>query len=179
MSPVGHSLMGCSLGVLCMPARWRRRGKALLLFVFVILANVPDFKYAYRYDVRHSLFVNVPAIAALVAVLAAWPGLRNRLGGWGVIAGGAAAWMSHLLLDSFYSHGGGVPLLWPLSSTRASLAMPWFHTLRGGWDFSAHTARVAAIELAFYGPILGMCVLARRWVGRRRGIAGFAGGPQA
>jgi hypothetical protein len=38
-------------------------------------------------------------------------GIRTRTGGWLVLAGGGVAWLSHLLLDTFYNHGLGLAML--------------------------------------------------------------------
>jgi membrane-bound metal-dependent hydrolase YbcI (DUF457 family) len=164
--------MGASIGVLCMPRRWRWEGKAALLAGFAFLANVPDFRFHPRYPVRHSLFVNLALLAGPVLVLALWPRLRRAAGGWRVIAAGAAAWLSHLLLDTFYCHGAGLGVFWPISTARINLAMPWFDTLKYGWVATARTARILATEAAFYGAILGACLLLRRGLSRRAGRLG-------
>jgi len=83
------------------------------------------------------------------------------------VACGIAAWLSHLLLDSFYNHGRGIAIYWPLSEGRFELSMPWFSTLHGSWALDDHTARVVAIELAFYSPLV-LGALAFRWVLNRR-----------
>jgi membrane-bound metal-dependent hydrolase YbcI (DUF457 family) len=85
------------------------------------------------------------------------------LGGWPLVWAGTAAWLSHLLLDSFYSHGKGVRIFWPLSLDALNLPMPWFDVLQVG--IPPHVAlRIFAVEFAFYGSLLGLCLL---WRARR------------
>ena len=72
------------------------------------------------------------------------------------------AWLSHLLLDSFYNHGRGVLIFWPLSRARLNLAIPWFATLqRPLSQFRAHTARVLLIEVMVYGAVFGAALTGR------------------
>ena len=107
-----------------------------------------------RYDISHSVFVNVGLIG-LVVVLAkvfakgSWF-CRSRF-----LMLAAMAWLSHLLLDTFYNHGQGIGLFWPISNQRLSLAMPWFDN----WDLSqpvssSHNLSVFGIEFLAYFPIL-------------------------
>jgi membrane-bound metal-dependent hydrolase YbcI (DUF457 family) len=136
-----------------------------------LLANIPDLPLPHwghrSYRVSHSLFVNS---LFLIAVLPAafWPRARTAVGGWRVLAGGAAAWLSHLLLDSFYNHARGVAIFWPFGPGRLRLPMPWFSTLDTSRLLAPHNLRVAAIETAFYGGLLLACVLLRRWWMRPR-----------
>ena len=170
MTGIGHSLTGMSLAALAMPRRWRAPAWLAGMAAFAVLANGPDIDLPFwghaEYLISHSLFVNVPLIAAVLAAAAAWPALRRKLGGWPVLAAGAAAWMSHLLLDSFYGPGHGIRIFWPLSREAAlKLPMPWFDALSGGWHLDPVTFRIAAIEVLFYGPLLAICLL---WRLRRR-----------
>ncbi len=157
--------MGMSIGVLCMGRlrSWRRR--AAFLAVFVFLANIPDLQLPNwghdRYRVSHSLFVNLAIIVGLAVVIGLWPRVRRAIGGWRVFAFGSAAWLSHLLLDSFYNHGKGLAIYWPISRARLVLPMPWFSVLHGGWSFDLNTLRIIGIEVIFYGGILAMCLVGR------------------
>ena len=136
MTPVGHTLVGVSLGIACLPAFTTRRAKAAFLASFAVLANVPDLHLPCwghsRYDISHSLFVSVLLIALACVCLRLWPRTRRTLGSPAVLAAGAAAWLSHLLLDSFYSHGQGIAIFWPFSQARLVLPIPWFDVLDGG-----------------------------------------------
>jgi len=120
MTMVGHSLLGFSLGALAIPRGWARRPKLLAFGVFGLLAGGPDLPAPFwghsQYLISHSLFVNLGLIAGVVALAAACPRQRAALGGWPLVWAGTAAWLSHLLLDSFYSHGKGVRIFWPRRS---------------------------------------------------------------
>lgn len=174
MTTFGHSLTGIALGVLAIPGGWPRRSAAALLLAFVFLANMPDLPTPGwghdRYDISHSIFVNAAIIALVMAVLMGWKAAWRRVGGARVVAFGVAAWVSHLLLDSFYNHGNGIAIFWPFSEGRLELSMPWFSTLRGGWAWDAHTARVVAMELAFYIPLVAVALLARWQLSRRSSL---------
>jgi len=168
MTFVGHILTGLSLGTLAMPRRWGRRGKAAMLLAFAFLAEVPDVKLPYwghyRYHISHSLMMNllIAGVPALALVL--WPAGRRRLGGAATIVLGLAAVLSHLLLDSFYNHNSGVMIGWPINDYRLNLGLPWFAAMVPAWDRAF--ARVLAVELLFYGPILLACIGAR-WLAIR------------
>lgn len=161
MTPIGHSLFGTSIGVLCMPELETVRARAVFLTGFALLANVPDFAVPGwghdRYHISHGLFVNSALIAAAAVVLTFWASGRKRFGGTGVILGGAAAWLSHLLLDSFYSHGKGIAIFWPFSRARLALPIPWLDNLQGSPPpLNAHTVRVCLVELVFFSFILSV-----------------------
>ena len=117
MTQVGHLLTGAAIGVLCKPDRTPPKWLTAYFGAFLLLANIPDLPFKNwghdRYDISHSIFVNLFLIAMLAALLLFWKHFRSKIGGWKVIAGGMAAWLSHLLLDSFYSHGYGVAIFWP------------------------------------------------------------------
>ena len=63
-------------------------------------------------------------------------------------------------MDSFYNHGDGIFIGWPVCGFRLNLAMPWFRSMPAAW--SLDFARVVGIELLFYGSFLAVCVAARR-----------------
>jgi membrane-bound metal-dependent hydrolase YbcI (DUF457 family) len=168
MTLVGHSLLGYSLGALTIPRAWSWRPKLLAFAVLGLLAGGPDWPTPFwghsQYVVSHSLFVNLGLMAAVAALAAALPRQRAALGGWPLVCAGIAAWLSHLLLDSFYSHGMGVRIFWPLSGASLDLSMPWFDVLQAGIPPEA-ALRIFAIEFAFYGSLLGLCLL---WRARQR-----------
>jgi hypothetical protein len=168
----GHSFTGLSIGLLCMPPAWRRRKKLGLLALTVGLANLPDLPVPgwghHSYHISHSLFVNLGLILAAAVGLAAWRRAREVLGGWRVIAGLTAAWLSHFLLDSFYNHGRGVKIYWPLSDASLDLALPWFSVLPG-WQTDAAVLRIFGVEILFYGVLLLLCFVARQLWLRSRG----------
>jgi membrane-bound metal-dependent hydrolase YbcI (DUF457 family) len=133
---------------------------------FTLVATAPDFPLPfwghYSYRVSHSLFVNLAVVAAVVGLLIA-PRARRSEASWRwVVAGGAAAWLSHLLLDSFYSHGHGIRIFWPLSDAALNLPLPWFHVLRPDSFGDPAALRILATEAVFYGALLGACLIWRR-----------------
>ena len=167
MTFVGHSLTGAAFAMLAMPRHSSRKSKAVIVTCYLLVANLPDYQLPFwgheRYHISHSVFVNLLLILPLALVLCLWPRARQRTGGVRVIALGAVAWLSHLVLDSFYNHGLGIAIFWPVSSARLALPMPWFSTLRQPLPHvDAHALRVYAIELAFYGGIFVLATALRR-----------------
>jgi membrane-bound metal-dependent hydrolase YbcI (DUF457 family) len=133
---------------------------------FTLVATAPDLPFPfwghYSYRVSHSLFVNLAVVAAVVGLLIV-PRARRSEAAWRwVVAGGAAAWLSHLLLDSFYSHGHGIRIFWPLSDAALNLPLPWFHVLRPDSFGDPAALRILATEAVFYGALLGACLIWRR-----------------
>lgn len=170
MTFVGHSLAGASLAVLVVPSAWRNRQQAALVAGFVVLANLPDLPVPYwghdRYEVSHSLFVTLGLLGVgyLGLLLPVCRRLRTAPWVWG---GGGLAWLSHLLLDTFYNHGKGLAVFWPFGTARVSLALPWFETLgQPLWQIDAHLVRVLGIELLAYGLVFAVA-LASRWSWQR------------
>lgn len=173
MTTVGHALTGVSLAVVSLPF-----GRTVLWYiwaghVYIALANLPDYPFPYwghsRYDISHSIFVNLVLAAVFVSVIYMWRSLWKELGAR-VVGMYVVAWMSHFLLDSLYNHGRGVAIYWPFSEATLNLAIPIFSTLRPNPIFSDHNGRVFLIELAVYGTILFLCVAIRRWVVARKTI---------
>lgn len=179
MTPVGHSLVGLSLGVLGAPVGASRRSRAGQLAVFVVLANLPDLPLAgwghEDYAVSHSLFVNL-VLAAVAARL-----LASSRRGWAAAGGargvslGVLAWQSHLFLDSLYNHHLGLAMFWPFSTARLDLGLPWFRTL-AGWGVDWTTLRILLIEAGAYGAILVVAVGARALEARAGCVGALRGG---
>lgn len=158
MTPVGHSLVGATLAVLATPRTASARAKGLVLAIFVVLANLPDLRLPHwghdLYWLSHSLPVNLGLIAVASLGLALVPRLRRRVGGTTVLVAGALAWLSHLLLDTFYNHGQGLRMFWPISAASLALPVPWLETLRPPVRYTTpHSLRVLAIELLTFGAI--------------------------
>ena len=171
MTSVGHSLTGIAIGVLSMPRARSPRFKVVFLAAFAVLANLPDLPVPgwghSRYDISHSVFVNAGWILLAVADMAFLPKVRRVIGGWPVVACAAGAWLSHLLLDTFYNHGRGLAIFWPFSSASLRLPIPWFSTTPAWWKLTAHSLRVTSIETLFYGGVLVLCIAIRRLADRR------------
>ena len=172
MTTVAHSIVGLSLGVACMPARWSRSAKAALLLVFVLLANLPDWPLPHwgHYDYRfsHSLLCTVVVAGAIAGAACLWFKARQIVGGTALAAGGTAAVLSHLLLDSFYNDNMGVMIGWPFSKFYLNFSLPWFSILPNGWELTSTVLRIVMIEVAFYAPLLALCLLARALILRRQ-----------
>jgi len=135
MTPIGHSLMGLSFAAFAVPVsgkasilNWRSFGIAC---AFVALANLPDWPLPNwghdRYDISHSVFVNLGLIGLAIM----------------------------LAKVTFYNHGQGIGLFWPVSKQKLSLALPWFEN----WDLSQPVTApdnlsVFGIEFLAYFPVL-------------------------
>lgn len=158
MTQIGHILVGATVGVLCKPQRISSKWLAVYLGAFILLANVPDLPFRNwghdRYEASHSIFVSLLFIAVMVGILVLWRDTRDKVGGWGVLIGGAVAWLSHLLLDSFYNHGHGIAIYWPFSDERLILPIPWFSVVTEVDYFTAEGFREYLTEFVFFTPFL-------------------------
>ena len=86
------------------------------------------------------------------------------------VALGTLAWLSHLLLDSFYNHGSGIPIFWPVSDASLSLPIPRFSTLDLKQAiFSNHNLSVFGIEFLAYSPLVVAAYFVSRMLGKRNG----------
>ncbi len=155
------------MGVLCLPQGATTKRTTIHLAVFVLLANIPDLPLKNwsheNYLVSHSLFVNLLFIVIAMIGLTTLRGVRTRIGGWPVMAGGAIAWLSHLLLDSFYNHGHGIAVFWPFSDARLILPIPWFSTVTSlPPPVTPEMIRILLIEFVCYLPFLLLAVLMRK-----------------
>ncbi len=155
------------MGVLCLPQDTSTKRTATHLVVFVLLANIPDFPLKNwsheNYQVSHSLFVNLLFIVIAMIGVTTLRDVRTRIGGWPMIVGGAIAWLSHLLLDSFYNHGHGIAIFWPFSDARLALPIPWFSTVTSlPPPITPEMIRILLIEFVCYLPFLLLAVLIRK-----------------
>lgn len=163
VTTVGHSLAGLSIAALALP-----RGRSLLWYIvfghfFVFFANLPDFPLPGwghdSYQVSHSIFL-AALLASLLALLLFLPKFNAQVGKTMVVAW-SITWLSHMLLDSMYSHGMGIGIFWPLSNAHLALPLPWFETLR--WPpVSEHNRSVLITEIGVFGTLLLLCVSLRR-----------------
>lgn len=159
MTQVGHILTGVACGILNLPSSVSKTRCAIHLGVFMVLSNIPDIPLPYwghaRYDISHSIFVNL-AGCVLLFVSALWfRCFRDRLDDRRILGSGITAWFSHLLLDAFYNHGHGVGILWPFSTATLTLPIPWFSVLPTPlWPLTAEGIRIGFIELISYAPLV-------------------------
>ena len=164
------------MGVLCEPKGVTGRHRLVYYLAFVLFASVPDFRLEnwghHRYDVSHSVFVNLLIIGIGVVFLSLCGAVRTSIGGWKVVVGEAIAWLSQLLLDSFYNHGRGIGIFWPFSSARLALPIPWFTAVTPDLRLTAQAAREYLTELVFYSALLLVAIGLRRTRAGRRVVSG-------
>lgn len=159
MTPVGHSLTGAALALVALRSveqpTVRRIG--FTVAAFVLLANVPDLPLPNwgheRYQISHSLLVIGLLIVAVTTVFIVSRKLCRAVGGVRVVLFGATACLSHLLLDTFYNHGLGLAMFWPLSDARVALPIPWFETIKPPM-VSLQNLKTFAIEFVCYAPLV-------------------------
>ena len=174
MSPIGHSLVGLAFASIAISPSCSRIKKVCMPIVFVALANLPDWPIPNwghdRYDISHSIYVNIALIFLLIFCWSFSPKVRSNLQLRYVLLGGAA-WLSHLLLDSFYNHGNGIGVYWPFSDAHLNLSMPWFNTLDLSQSvFGTHNLSVYATEFVAYFPLL-LLAIAFSYITRSRDSA--------
>ena len=159
MTPVGHTLFGLAVGTVCLPRRLTLSRKLGHYFAFALLANIPDLRLPNwghnRYDISHSLFVNSLLIIIAIFVSARWTNIRYQLEG-------SIAWLSHLLLDSFYNHGLGVAIFWPFSKIRLVLPLPWFSVVKSPPPFTYEVIQEFLVEFVCYSPLLLIAIAVRK-----------------
>lgn len=170
MSPVGHSIVGLAFAAVALPRRVNRKWLIGLPIAFVALASLPDWPIPSwghdRYDISHSIFVNISLIGLVVLLWCMVPMFRSLIHAR-CLCLGAAAWLSHLLLDSFYNHSRGVAICWPFSDARLNFPIPWFNTLDLSQSIaSPHNLSVYIIEFMAYLPVLIMAVGFRKLINR-------------
>lgn len=158
MTPVGHSLTGAALAFVALRSAEQPsvRRIGFTVAALVLLANVPDLPFPNwghdRYDISHSLFVVGPLVALVAAIFIASRTLRKSTGGARLILFAAFACLSHLLLDTFYNHGQGLAMFWPVSEARLALPIPWFETIKSPM-VSLQNLKTFAVEFACYAPL--------------------------
>jgi hypothetical protein len=152
-------LTGAALGTLSLPSSVSKMRYVAHLGVFTVLANISDIPLPYwghaRYEISHSIFVNL-AICVLTLTALVWSrGVNSRLDNWHVAGFGMSAWFSHLLLDAFYNHGAGVGILWPFSTATLALPIPWFSVFPLPlWPLTAERIDIGLIEFLNYAPFV-------------------------
>jgi membrane-bound metal-dependent hydrolase YbcI (DUF457 family) len=165
LTPIGHTLTGLAIGYLAVPRDLPRKQKIILLGAFALAASAPDFPLPYwghsDYRISHSIFTAAIGVTILNSIL--WLRFRGRRPvTWGVMIGLAFAWYSHILLDTFYNHAWGLPVLWPYSDARLALPIPWL-SIGNKYDiFSMHNVKVAVLEVLTFGPLLIVSYLVKK-----------------
>jgi hypothetical protein len=162
MTFVGHSLVGVSLaaaGSEDLTTKRFLRDAAL----FVMFANFPDLAFRIiPYYESHTL-ITVLGILAAAGLLTALVRRREFRQAWRLILLGSLAVISHLLLDTFYNHGQGLMLFWPLSESRQAFPIPWLSVLGPPfWPVTDRHITVWLLEFATFAPLLFVVLLGRR-----------------
>lgn len=174
MSPVGHTLTGLAIGYAIAPADMPISRRVTWLGVTALCANAPDLPLPYwghdRYDISHSIFSTSTAVTCCI-ILATFYSIHFRQIDRRLIICCAVAWFSHLLLDTFYNHGNGLAVFWPISETRVALPIPWFNTLNLDNFLGIHNLRVFAMEGVFYGAILCVVAAAKKSISNQQAHA--------
>ncbi len=160
MTIIGHSLVGVSLGIVALPKEKSFITKLGVLFLFFLLANLPDLPFPGwghdRYYFSHSLFI-VTGIALLVifAYLALYRLLIKKKPDLRFLCLMILALYSHLLLDSFYNHGLGVAIFWPVSSASLALPIPWLSVLKDlPPPITMEMIKIALLEFITFVPLV-------------------------
>jgi membrane-bound metal-dependent hydrolase YbcI (DUF457 family) len=165
LTPIGHTLTGLAIGYLAIPRDAPRKQRAVLLGAFALAASAPDLPFPYwghsDYRISHSLLSTAIGVTILNSIL--WIRFRGRKPvTLGVMFGLALAWYSHILLDSFYNHAWGLPVLWPFSDARLALPIPWLSIGNKNDIFSMHNVKVAVFEILTFGPLLLLAYLVKK-----------------
>ena len=166
MTSVGHALTGAAIGVSVIPKGGSSIHKIVHLVVFILLANLPDLPMLNwgheKYFYSHSLFVNGLFIALGSLLLTLSKKVFTKIGARLVLIAGAGAWLSHLLLDSFYNQGLGVMIYWPFSTAHLALPIPWLAALPGvPPPLTAAMVPIFVLEFLTFSPLLLLALLIR------------------
>ena len=165
MTSLGHTLVGASVGLLCMPAVDKSIVRLLFLAGVIAIASLPDWPIPgwghYRLEVSHSVIVNGGAMLGIALGMRGAAGAmfrRHRL----AIGGVLAAWLSHFLLDALYVDSRMV-LFWPVSDAAISLPVPWLKTMpHVPPPFDHAILEIFMFEALTFAPLLGLAVCIRR-----------------
>ena len=166
MTSLGHSLVGASVGVLCMPAMDKLYRRLIIFVAIIAMANLPDWPIPswghFRLVASHSIIVNGAGIVCLVVGLHL-QGALLRKPHRRVIIGLIVAWVSHFLLDALYVDSR-LTLFWPLSEVTVSLPVPWLKTLpHVPPPFDERIIRILMLETMTFLPLLVLAAAIRRW----------------
>jgi len=131
MMSLGHSLVGASIGLVCLPGFEKTRNRLLFLVGFIAVASLPDWPIPgwghFRLDISHSVIVNGACMLGLVLVMRGLAGSMLRTYRLAVV-GLVITWLSHFLLDTLYVDSS-MAIFWPLSDVAVSLPVPWLKTM--------------------------------------------------
>ena len=170
MTTMGHTLVGISIAVLFAPKMEKASHRIGYYLLFVFFALIPDIEVHgwghNRYRVSHSIPVMLAMVSVLTNGVLVVLMIRCQWQGILIYVGCIVAWLSHFCLDSFYNHGYGVMVMWPLSGGRLNFALPWFSNTPPFTITMAHM-RIYGIELVFYGMVFVLVIVGKRVWGSR------------
>jgi membrane-bound metal-dependent hydrolase YbcI (DUF457 family) len=166
MTQFGHSITGVSCGFFFMPRGLKTWQTLALLFSFAVAANIPDLAIKgwghENYHISHSLFVNTGILGLFILCLLIARRFSRLEIRYTVLIGLSCAWLSHLLLDSFYNHGLGIEIFWPFSGAALALPIPWLSVRDTTIPYLAMAnLKIYLIEVATFVPVLFLGILFR------------------
>ena len=170
-------LTGTAIGIVVMPDYPRTRQKTIFLLVFALLATVPDWPVRswghVKYYVSHSIFTNLLFIGLGWIILFILPriwrkySINSKFQGirWQLMLGGSLAWLSHLLLDTFYNHRKGLLMFWPVSDARLAIPIPWLAVVsRPFLPVSAGNLRILLLDFLTFFPLVILAIIIRKTI---------------
>lgn len=173
MSPVGHSIIGLSVAAIALPQAKSKSfsSRLSILCIFVALANLPDWPVPHwghdRYDISHSVFVNLALVTTAIVCWRVFDGMRTRFA-MGAVCLGASACLSHLLLDTFYQTGKGLAMFWPFSDAKLHIPIHGFHRVHLYEPiWSEDNLSVFWNETQAFSPVLVTALIMCWWLERR------------
>ena len=181
-SPVGHGMIGLSIGLLYAWPRGARiqrmtetlKQQRVPLFLAVLLANLPDVDYvpgiltgdlnAYHHQYTHTLGWVLLVTGGVWLIWRAWrpeTGMREAVFVF-------ACLMSHLVADWFTDDGAypfGIMLWWPFSADYTIAPQHLFpRPIKEDWAevFTWHNVRVMGIEFLITLPLIPLVLMVKR-----------------
>ncbi|MEJ2156990.1 MAG: metal-dependent hydrolase [Desulfobacteraceae bacterium] len=170
MTTLGHSLTGLAALAYVIPSHCSWLARLVWATLFIALASIPDWPLPgwghQDLSISHSLWLNMALCAAVAAILK--KSAPERFGEAPLLAAGAFAWLSHILLDTLYGDLPGTAIFWPFSDAAVTLPVPWLQSLPHlPPPFDATVIRILMLELLTFAPL----VLLGYWLRKRWGVA--------
>lgn len=159
-------MTGTAIGILCMPKHYATKHKVAHLFVFSVLALIPDWGLPswghQRYDISHSIFVNSLIVGLVSSVALTMNKVRTVIvSNRAIYLSAIIAWLSHMLLDSLYN-SNGIAIFWPFSEARLSLPIPWLFIVSGSSPPTSADHRIHVIEAITFAPVVALAIATRK-----------------
>ena len=166
MTTLGHIIIGGSIGLLSVPRTKMMWRHLIIIIAIIAIANIPDWPLPgwgqHRLAYSHSLFVNMVVLGCIAMIWIRGAGLVVARRHAMIMTGAILAWLSHFLLDMLYGDSG-VAILWPFSSAKLSLPVPWLHTMpHVPPPFDPVISKIFLMELLTFSPFLIAAMLIRK-----------------